>query len=142
MEDNKSVSSSIEIQASKSAVWQIITDPQYARILGNELDENAYVESDWKLGSKVYFKYQQEPSKACNTGTVSKIIEEELIRVNYRFFLFWKYAETYSLRIEDGVSTLQIDAGPYGSDLADQKAAWMRWLRKAKELSESAAPSA
>ena len=116
-----------------------ITDPQYAKILGNEFDKNAYVESDWKLGSKVYFKYGHEPEKAANTGEITKLIEEKLIQVDYRFYLFWKYAETYSLQHENDVSILQIEAGPYGSDVEDHKVVWNNWLLKVKELSESEA---
>ena len=138
MSDRKTVSSSIEISAPISVVWQIITEPKYAKILGSELDQNAYVESDWRLGSKVYFKYEDDPGTALNTGTISKFVENELIQVDYRFFLFWKYTESYSLKSNDGLCILQIDAGPYGSDLEDQKVAWGKWLAKAKELSESA----
>ncbi|ERN42643.1 activator of Hsp90 ATPase-like protein [Rubidibacter lacunae KORDI 51-2] len=137
MNDTKSVLSSIEIRASASAVWDVITNPDYAKVLGSEFDTNAFVESDWKLGSKVDFKYATEPEKACNTGTISKLIEEKLIQVDYRFFFFWKYAETYSLQSSDDGVVLQINAGPYGSDLPDHKVAWKNWLAKVKELSET-----
>ena len=139
MNDARSVSSNIKINASAAKVWEIITDPQYAKILGNEFDKNAFVESDWKLGSKVYFKYEHKPEKAANTGTITKLVEEELIQVEYVFFPSWKYAETYSLQRENDLSILQIDAGPYGADLEDQKVVWKNWLLKVKELSESEA---
>ena len=136
MKDANSVSSNVEISAPVSKVWKIITDPSYAKILGSEFDKNAYVESDWKLGSEVYFKYTHKPDKPANTGTISTLREEELIQVDY-VFPGWKYVETYSLQVENDVSILQIEAGPYGSDLEDQKVVWKNWLLKVKELSET-----
>ena len=138
MNDDKSVSSSIKIDASASRVWEVITNPTYAKILGNEFDKNAYVESDWKLGSEVYFKYTHKPEKPANTGTISKLVDEELIQVDYEFPGYGKYIESYSIQRENDVSVLLIDAGPYGSDLEDQKVVWQNWLLKVKELSEGA----
>ncbi|MBX2821210.1 MAG: SRPBCC domain-containing protein [Rhodothermaceae bacterium] len=136
MKDANSVSSNIQINAPASKVWEIITDPVYAKILGNEFDKNAYVESDWELGSEVYFKYTHKPEKPANTGTISKLVEEALIHVDYVFPGYGKYVETYSLQHENNVSVLQIDAGPYGADLDDQKVVWKNWLLKVKALSE------
>ena len=64
-------------------MWHIITDKSYAKELGKEFDKNAFVESDWKLGSKVHFKY--EADKTVSTGTIGKLIENELIRIDYDF---------------------------------------------------------
>lgn len=136
MSKSKSFSSNIEINAPTSEVWEVITDPQYAKVLGKEFDEGAYVRSDWKLGSKVDFMYESAPDKPANSGKITKLLEGELIHVHYRFYLFWKYSETYLLTGEIGTSNLQIDAGPYGADLDDQKVAWANWLRKVKEISE------
>jgi len=139
MKDANSVSSNIEINAPGSRVWEVITDPAYAKILGSEFDKNAYVESDWKLGSEVYFKYSHKPEKPANTGTISQLVEEELIQIDYVFPGYGKYVEAYSIRRENGVSILQIDAGPYGADLEGQKVVWKNWLLKVKELSETEA---
>ena len=133
----KFVSASIDIQAASPIVWRIITSPEFSKTLGNQFDEGSYVESDWKLGSKVYFKYQHKPSKPVNTGAITRLIEEKLIQVNYRFFLFWKYVEKYSMCHSAGVTQLKIDAGPYGSDLEEQKIVWGKWLAKVKEISEA-----
>ena len=137
MKDANSVSSNVEINAPASKVWEIITDPAYAKILGSEFDKNAYVESDWKLGSDVYFKYTHKPEKPVNTGTISKLVEEKLIQVDYVFPGYGKYVEAYSLQHKNEVSILQVDAGPYGADLEGQKVVWKNWLRKVKELSET-----
>ncbi len=134
MKNNKSVSSKVEINAPASIVWHIITSPEYAKVLGEVFDKNAYVESDWELGSEVFFKYKGKPEKPVNTGKITKLVKEKSIRVDYRFFLFWKYAEIYTITVKDVSTVLQIDAGPYSSDFEEQKIVWRNWLDKVKEI--------
>lgn len=133
MNESKIVSISIDINASSSEIWNVITSKDYAKELGSEFDKNAYVESDWKLGSKVHFKY--EPNKTVSTGTITKLIEKELIQVDYDFSGF-KYEERYTIEESNSVSKLAIYAGPYASDFEAQKIVWKNWLSKVKELSE------
>ncbi len=132
-QESKIVSSSIAINAVPSKIWNIITNKDYARILGNEFDKNAFVESDWKLNSKVHFKY--EPNKTISTGTITKLAEEKYIQVDYNFSGF-EYVEKYSIEENGSISELSIYAGPYGSDFEAQKVVWKNWLAKVKELSE------
>ncbi len=133
MDESKIVSISIDIDANPSKIWNVITDKSYAKELGNVFDKNAFVESDWKLGSKVHFKY--EPDKVVSTGTIGKLIENELIQVDYDFSGF-KYVEKYTIEKNSSNSKLSIYAGPYTSDFEAQKIVWNNWLSKAKELSE------
>jgi len=126
MEASKIVTLSMDIAASPSKIWCVITDKSYAKELGNEFDKNAFVESDWKLGSKVHFKY--EPDKLVSTGTIGKLIEKELIQIDYDFSGF-KYVEKYAIKKEESICQLSIYAGP-------QKVVWKNWLSKVKELSE------
>ena len=133
MEESKIVIVSIDIDASPSKIWYIITDKNYAKELGKEFDKNAFVESDWKLGSEVHFKY--EPNKIVSTGTIGKLIENELIQIDYDFSGF-KYMEKYSIEKEESICKLSIYAGPYTSDFEAQKVVWKNWLSKVKELSE------
>ena len=137
MSDNKSVLEQVDITAPPTRVWEVITSPEYAKILGSEFDKNAYVESDWKPGSKVYFKYAHAPDKPANTGTITHLVQEECIQVDYRFYLFWKYSEKYVLKRAKDCTVLQIDAGPYGSDAQAHRVVWRNWLLKVKTLSES-----
>lgn len=132
--DSRVVSNSIEIKASPSRVWKIVTNKEYSKVLGNEFDKNAFVESEWKLGSDVYFKY--EPDKLVSTGTIEKLIVNELIQINYDFSGF-KYAERYTIEDNGSTSKLLIYAGPYTSDYEAQKVVWNNWLSKVKELSEN-----
>ncbi|MBL4709929.1 MAG: hypothetical protein JKY48_15965 [Flavobacteriales bacterium] len=133
MEESKIVLISIDINANSSKIWNLITNKDYAKELGSEFDKNAFVESDWKLGSKVHFKY--EPNKIVSTGTISKLIEKELIQIDYDFSGF-KYEEKYTIEESNSISKLAIYAGPYTSDFEAQKVVWKNWLSKVKELSD------
>ncbi|MBC8756681.1 hypothetical protein H2O64_18555 [Kordia sp. YSTF-M3] len=133
MKESKIVSISIDINANSSEVWNLITSKDYAKELGSVFDKNAFVESDWKLGSEVHFKY--EPNKIVSTGIITKLIENELIQVEYDFSGF-KYEERYTIEESNTVSKLAIYAGPYISDFEAQKIVWKSWLLKVKELSE------
>lgn len=88
------VSDSVNINAIPSKVWSIITSKDYAKELGNVFDKKAFVESDWKLCSKVHFK--DEPDKIVSTGIIGNLIENELIQVEYDFSGF-KYVESMPL---------------------------------------------
>ena len=131
---DRTVSSDLEINSSTAKVWDVITNPMYARILGAEFDKGAFVESEWTLGSDVHFKY--EPDRLISTGTISKLVVQEVIQVDYDFDGF-KYNEKYALKkIGDG-TVLHVIAGPYLSDYEAQIVVWSNWLAKVKELSES-----
>ena len=133
MKESNIVSISIDINANSLVVWSFITNKDYAKELGSVFDKNAFVESDWKLGSDVHFKY--EPNKTVSTGTITKLIEKELIQVDYDFSAF-KYEERYTIEESNSVSKLAIYAGPYTSDFEAQKVVWKNWLSKVKELCE------
>lgn len=136
IQESKIVTDSIVVDASASKIWDIITNKNYAKILGNEFDKNAFVESDWKLNSEVYFKY--EPDKIISTGIITKLIEKEFIQIDYNFNGFG-YTEKLIIKKNNSVTKLSIYAGPYfGSDfdIEAQKVIWQKWLSKVKELCE------
>ena len=131
MDDSKIVSIGIDIDALPAKVWQVITKDTFAKELGEVFDKNAFVESDWKLGSKVHFKY--EPDKIVYSGTIGKLIEEALIRIDYDFPGF-DYEERYSIEKKDSKSRLSLDAGPYPQDFEAQMKVWSNWLSKVREI--------
>ncbi len=133
MEEPNIVSIGVDINASPSKIWEVITSKDYAKELGREFDKNAFVESEWKLGSDVHFKY--EPDRLVNTGTIGKLIQSELIQVDYDFSGF-KYVEKYAIDQGSSTAKLSIYAGPYTADFEAQKVVWRNWLSKVKELSE------
>jgi len=133
MEESKIVSIGVDINATPAKIWDIITNPKYAKELGREFDKGAFVESDWKLGTQVHFKY--EPDRLVSTGVVGKLIENELIQIDYDF-PGMDYVERYSIEKADSTSVLSVYAGEYSTDFEAQKVVWNNWLHKVKELSE------
>ncbi len=133
MEESKIVSISIDIDAKPSKVWEVITNKDFAKELGNVFDKHAFVESDWKLGSEVHFKY--EPDRIVSTGTIGKLEEHKLIQVDYDFPDF-DYVEKYSIETNNSTAKLSIYAGPYTADFETQKVVWNNWLNKVKQLCE------
>lgn len=129
------VSLDLEIGASAANVWDIITSPEYAKILGNEFAENAFQDSDWQLGSEVHFTF--EPDNVMATGNITKLVKEELIQVDYDFDGF-EYTEQYTLLEQDNGTLLQVYAGPYAAEqYKAHETVWGNWLQKVKELSEA-----
>lgn len=134
LEEAKIVSITIDIAAPPARVWHIITDKSYAKTLGAIFDKNAFVESDWTLGSEVHFKY--EPDRIVSTGIIGKLIVNELIQIDYDI-PGMDYLERYSIE-KDGLNCkLSIYAGSYTSDFEAQKVVWKNWLEGVKKLSEA-----
>jgi len=127
------VAVSISIEALPPQVWNIITNSAYAKELGSVFDKNAFIDSEWKLGSEVHFKY--EPDKIVSTGTVGKLTEHELIQVDYDF-PGMDYVERYTIVQEGSTSKLSIYAGVYGEDFEAQKVVWSNWLSAVKKICE------
>lgn len=130
------VSKNIEIKAPKAKIWEVITNPEYAKTLGEIFDKNAYMESDWENGSKVYFKYG--PDNIAATGIITASWKDLYIQVDYNFEGY-HYAEKFLILNNDneGASQFHIACGPYGEDFEAQKVVWDNWLQKVKELSEN-----
>jgi uncharacterized protein YndB with AHSA1/START domain len=130
---SNSVTDKVTINASKARVWDIITNPKYAKITGNVFDKNAFIDSDWKLNSKAHFTY--EPNNVVATGTISHLTPEKEIVIEYDFTNF-EYKEMFHLDTYKNGTLLSIHAGPYTEDFEAQKVVWNKWLNKIKELSE------
>lgn len=132
MEQLTKIEKSIELNTSLAKAWDVLTNPKFARTLGNVLDEDAYLQSDWKLGSSVYFKY--EPDKIIATGIVTEYKLHSHLFVDYKEI---NYSDSYTLTENNGKIILTINSGPYPNDYEEQLVVWDRWLLKVKELSES-----
>lgn len=126
------IEKSIELNTSLTKVWDVLTNSKFARTLGNVLDKDAYLQSDWKAGSSVYFKY--EPNKIVATGIVTEYKLHSHISVDYKEI---NYSDSYTLTENNGKTILKINSGPYPNDYEEQLVVWDRWLLKVKELSES-----
>ncbi|WP_127123191.1 hypothetical protein [Chryseotalea sanaruensis] len=132
-QESKVVNGSIEINASTAKVWDIITNEDHAKILGNIFVKNGFVKSDWKLNSKVHFIY--EPDYIVYSGIITKITEEEFIQIDYNINGL-EYVEKFTIEKLGSVAKLSAVISPYGNDYNKQKATWQNWLLKVKELSE------
>lgn len=130
------VSGQINIHASPEKIWEVITNPKYAKILGEIFDENAFVESEWKENSKVYFKY--EPNTIVSTGNITNLWENTYIQIDYNFNGY-HYAEKFLLQVneENNSVDFRIACGPYTQDFEAQQLVWKNWLKQVKEISEA-----
>jgi len=131
MSEDKMVRQRMQINASKERIWNILTDPDYAKELGNEFDENAFMQSDWKLGSPVYFIYEND--KIAATGNITELKKFEKIYIQYNEF---SYVESFSIITEGANSIFEFYGGPYLYDHEEQVEVWNKWLLKLKSLSE------
>ena len=131
MSASKMVKDSISIKASKERVWDIMTSPSYARILGNEFDENAFMVSDWRPGSPVHFIYEND--KIAATGTITELKKYERIYIEYKEFA---YFESFTIKTEGTNVIFEFYGGPYQYDHEEQIEVWKKWLTKLKSLSE------
>lgn len=128
------VSREIKMTAPKQKVWDLITKPEYAKVLGSEFGEGLYIESDWTLDAEVKFKNAED--KTLSTGFVTASWENMYIQIDYNFSGY-HYVEKYLiLDNEDNSVSLHLTAGPYSSDIEAQKVVWGNWLNKLKELAE------
>jgi hypothetical protein len=132
MKQINKVEKNIELNASVTSLWDVLTNPKFAKTLGNELDKNAFLQSDWTPGSAVYFKY--EPDKIVAKGIITKYKLHSHIFVDYKEV---NYMDSYTLTDNNGKTILTIRSGPYSNDYEDQLVVWDRWLLKVKELSEA-----
>ena len=130
MQHNR-IDKSILLNADREKVWDILTNPEFAKILGNELDEGAFLESDWEEGAFVYFKY--EPDKLIATGVIKEYQLYAHVFVDYQEI---NYNDSYTLAEKNGKTVLTISSGPYQDDYEEQQKVWTKWLMKVKQLSE------
>lgn len=126
------VNKEIQIQAAKEKIWDVLTNADYAKILGNELDQNTFLKSDWNLGSKVYFI--QEPSKIIATGTITDF---KLYSKVYTTYEDINYFNCFELLEKNNDVILKTSSGPYKNDIKEQNIVWQKWLEKVKQLAEN-----
>lgn len=132
-QESKVVNASIDIDASTAKVWDILTNKDHAKTLGDIFVKNGFVKSDWKLNSKVHFIY--EPDYIVYSGIITKLEEEAFIQIDYNINGL-EYVEKFSIEKLGSVAKLSVVVSPYGNDYNKQKATWQNWLSKVKELSQ------
>lgn len=144
------VDQTIEVKASRAAVWRVITDPGYTKQWAPEFTNGAPldIESTWDVGGEVLWKDKN--------GTV--IVEGEVTacekNVLLRFTVFAANAPHVSVTPEDGITwrltekkphttIVRVRQGDFGPVEAGEEKhhqtekTWSRILPKVKELAET-----
>jgi uncharacterized protein YndB with AHSA1/START domain len=138
----QTIEKTIEINAPVEKVYQVRINPQFTRAWGNAFSEGAHVESDWKPGSEVVWKY-----KDGNVGAKGVVVENEpMHRITVAFYddvnekppaQPGQYKEVYTVQTGQQ-SRLQIVAGALPeSDVLTHSPLWDKALQKIKELAEN-----
>ena len=144
----QTIKKSIELNAPKEVVWNVLFNDEFTRIWYSEFSEGSHAQTDWKVGSKAVF------TDNSNCGLIGKIIANrpfELLSVEYTGQLLNGAEdydsdiakdikgglESYRLSEQNGKTHLSIecDMGEDFFDLMSQ--AWGRALQKIKQLTES-----
>ncbi len=143
----KTIKKSIDINAPKQQVWNILVEDEYTRGWYSEFSPGSHVETDWKEGGKAVF------SDHTNCGMVAKIIANKpLEELAFEYTGFLKDGvedyesegakamkggkEIYILKGENGTTHLDI-ASDMGDEWFDSMSvAWDKALQKVKQLAE------
>jgi|SRR5690349_12960579 Uncharacterized conserved protein len=94
------VDKSIEINSPVSRVWEVLTAPEYTAEWASEFNGGSplHIESDWKLGSPVFWKDQD--SKTIVEGNVTALEPGKLLR----FTVFDVRSKRPSVTEQDGIT--------------------------------------
>ena len=143
----KKIKKSIDINASKEKVWEVLTEDRYTRIWYAEFHEGSHAVTDWKVGSKAVFKDES------GSGIIAKIIKNdptEILSMEYTGMLvngkedyesdmakgLAGGRETYIMLEKEGVTTLDLE-GDMNDEMYDMMSGlWEKAFAKVKELSE------
>jgi uncharacterized protein YndB with AHSA1/START domain len=144
----QTIEKSIDINAPKERVWDVLLNDKFTRIWYSEFSEGAYAETDWKVGSKALFL----DKKQC--GIVGKVIANkpyEVISIEYEGIVMdgvedYESAdakqvkgalETYHLSEKNGVTRVSIECDMGPEWFETMSLSWDKALLKIKELSEN-----
>ena len=129
------VSLNINIDATKAAVWDVLTKPESYEALKAIFDKENTLWDGWNKSSKVNFKYLERGTSTSEYagelyGNMYIQIDSERGDDQYveKFFV--------SENEETKTAELVIACGPYGDDFERQEAILNKWAQKVKELSE------
>lgn len=126
----KTLSLDIEIRAPSERVWDALTNAKYAKISGAAFGKGLYIQSEWKLGSPIRFRNENDETVVA--GRITELIEGSFVKAQYMH----AYAETFEIRETDGRSILTISARYPKEHIEAQTEVWTTWLTVIKELSE------
>lgn len=133
---------SVEINASPSKVWNVLTHPSQTIQWANAFSEGSSVESDWNKGSEV--KWKDVDGTVVTKGVVA--VSEPGRQLKILFYddvnmtsadPVGSYYEVYSLTPHDSKTILHIESGPLAlKDVNTQQEHWEKGIAVMKELAE------
>lgn len=143
----QTIRKSIDIQAPREKVWEVLFNDKYTRIWYAEFSEGTYAQTDWQPGSKAVFRDKS------GFGMVGRIITNKLYeKLSIEFegvFTDGKEdyesadahqvkgaRETYILTEKEGGTQVSIESDMAQEHFESMSASWERALLKVKELSE------
>lgn len=145
---NQTIRKTIEINASKEKVWEVLHDNKYIREWYSEFSEGSHAATDWMVGSKAVFT---DNSKGGLIGRIVANQPNEIVSIEYEGIVkkgVEDYLsdeaqsikgghETYRLNTINDTTHLSIecDITPEYFELMSE--AWDKALIRIKELAES-----
>lgn len=143
----KRIKMSIEINAPKEKVWEVLLNDQYTRQWYAEFSEGSHAETDWKEGSKAVF------TDNTHSGLISKVTKNkpfEVFSLEYQGVVMAGEEdyesqvakeikgglEAYQLSEMEGKTTLNIESDMGDEYFDSMSASWEKALKKVKQLSE------
>jgi uncharacterized protein YndB with AHSA1/START domain len=145
------VEKSIEINATASRVWDVLTRREYTEKWAPEFAGGSefHIESDWQLGSPVLWKGAD--GSVIVEGNVTALVPHKFLRFTVFDIRFEKPplteedGITYALTEQNGMTTLRLLQGDFSAMADGEKyhrmsaEIWDRVLPTVKELAEGAA---
>ena len=144
----KTIKGTVDINAPKSRVWEVLLEDKYTREWLGEFSPGSYAESDWTVGSEAkYFDGKRD-------GIIARIVTNEPAEELSMTFIgmlekgnatyegpmveaFRDKYETYKLRENNGVTTLDISTEMGEEYYDDMLKQWNSALQIIKRLSEN-----
>jgi uncharacterized protein YndB with AHSA1/START domain len=131
-----------EINASRSEVWQALTDPDQIQkyMFGSR------VETDWKPGSRITWKGEYEGTTYEDKGEILEVVQERRLKVTHFSPLSGKedapenyHTLVYELEENDGTThvSLSQDNNPSEEAAEHSRANWEKMLAGLKEVVEA-----
>jgi len=143
----KTIKKSIEINAPKEKVWEVLTEDRYTRIWYAEFHEGSHAVTDWKQGSKAQF-IDNDGSGIVGVIAVSESGKELVIEYTGMVMKgvedfesdmakeFKGARESYKLSEKDGVTIIDL-AGDMNDQMYEMMSGlWEKAFAKLKELAE------
>lgn len=141
MDTSLAINESVKINASREAVWDMLTNP--VKIKEYMFGTNAI--TDWQVGSKISFEGEYDGKTYKDKGLIKQSIPGKILQYDYwsGFSGMADTLENYSLvtfTIEtlESISVLNVEQKGYANTEACQhsQAAWSQVLVSMKEIAE------